>query len=120
MEDRMSSLDFSGALSAIWEVVNAANKYIEESKPWGYSRSNNTEGLKSIIRNLLETLRIISISIYPFMPTISQRIRRQLGIKDDIEGPSLTDTEKWNLLKAGQKTSRDKPIFPRIKLSHSK
>ncbi len=120
MEDRMSSLDFSGALSAIWEVVNAANKYIEESKPWGYSRSNNTKGLKSIIRNLLETLRIISISIYPFMPTISQRIRRQLGIKDDIEGPSLTDTEKWNLLKAGQKTSRDKPIFPRIKLSHSK
>ncbi|UCD54596.1 MAG: methionine--tRNA ligase [Candidatus Omnitrophota bacterium] len=114
LESRISSFDFSGALSAIWEVINKANKYIEESKPWECSRNKNTKNLESIIRNLLETLRIISISIYPFMPVSSQKIWQQLGIKDGIEGASLTETEKWNLLKAGHKTCKDKPLFPRI------
>lgn len=114
LESKISSLDFSNALSAIWEVINKANKYIEETKPWEVSKKNNTEDLKLIIRNLLETLRIVAISVYPFMPASSENMWRQLGYKDSIEKASFSSTEKWNLLKSNTKIRKDKPLFPRI------
>lgn len=114
LENKMASLDFTGALSCIWQVINRANKYVEEAKPWEFARAGNTKALKSIIRNLLESLRVITISIYPFMPASSKRIWRGLGIKPDIEDVSLKGMEGWNLLEEGQKTSKNEPLFPRI------
>lgn len=114
LEDKMSSLDFSGALTAIWKVVNKANKYIEDSKPWECSRNKDTEELERIIKNLLEVLRIVSILVYPFIPASSERIWQELGCKNSPEGVSLNSTEKWNLLEPGQKICKGKPLFPRI------
>lgn len=114
LEDRMSSLNFSSALSAIWKVVNRANKYIEESKPWEQARNKNMEDLKSIIRNLLETLRAVTVSVYPFMPATSEGIWQQLGFKETIYNVSLTTLDKWNLLRPGTKTYIGTPLFPRI------
>lgn len=115
LEDKMRSLDFSAALVAIWEVVNKANKYIEEVKPWEYSRKNDQESLKVIIRDLLEALRIITVSVYPFMPASADNIWKGLGFNEGIEKTSLTTLDKWNLLKPGTKIHKGPPLFPRIK-----
>jgi len=110
----MYALDFSGALSLIWEVINKANKYIEETKPWEYAKNKDTEGLKIIIKSLLESLRIIAVLVYPFMPTSSERIWKELGFEDKIENVSPKSAEKWDLLVPGTKICKDKPLFPRI------
>ena len=114
LETKMYSLEFSGALSSIWEVINKANKYIEEAKPWEYSKKNNIAAIKIIIKDLLESLRIIAVSIYPFMPSSAERIYKELGLKEKIADVKIESQEKWDILKSGTKISKDKPLFPRI------
>lgn len=114
LEKAMPQLDFSGALVKIWEVINTANKLIEDTKPWALAKENRTEELSALIYSLLESLRIIALSIYPFMPSTSKSILEQLGRKDLPEDMKLSDIRTWGGLKAGEKVNKTKPLFPRI------
>ena len=87
------NFDFVSALTKIWEVINIANKYIEDSKPWALAKENKTEELAAMMRALLEMLRIIALSIEPFMPSTSKEILSQLN---------------------KEKINKSNPLFPRI------
>ena len=114
LEKRMSGLDFAGALTRIWEVINVANKLIEDSKPWALAKEKRTEDLQSLLYSLLESLRIISLSIYPFMPATSKSIMSQLGIEEDPSKMEFSDVKLWGKLKTGVKVNKSAPLFPRI------
>lgn len=85
--------NFSSALEKVWELINIANKYIEDTKPWNLTKENKTDELKAFIRLLVEVIRKVAQSISPFMPQTAESIREQLG-KDKIK--------------------KGKPLFPRI------
>ena len=89
----MSNLDFNLALDETWKLINLANKYIEDTKPWNLAKEDKTEELASFIRLLVDVLREIADQIYPFMPQTAESIIEQLG-KDKIK--------------------KGKPLFPRI------
>ena len=114
LNDAMPQLDFAGVLSKIWDVINTANKLIEDSKPWALSKEKKADELASLLYSLLEALRIISLSIYPFMPSASRSIMAQLGIKEDTEKMKLADIKVWGRLKTAAKVNKSKPLFPRI------
>jgi methionyl-tRNA synthetase len=114
LEKSMPRLDFAGVLAKIWEVINIANKLIEDSKPWTLAKEKKTEELSILIYSLLEALRIISLSIYPFMPSIAKSILVQLGMKENPEDCKLSDIKTWGGLKSGGKVNKSKPLFPRI------
>lgn len=114
MERAMPEFDFVTALSKIWEVIGAANKYIENSKPWTLSKENRTAELAGVIYNILEALRIVSVCVYPFMPSTARDIWSQLGIGDDTGSRSFSEAVKWGLLKAGHQVNAPTPLFPRI------
>ncbi len=80
IEKYMEKLDTFKALGEIWSFIRAANKYVNDKEAW----KKKGDELSGILYNLLESLRIISILIYPFMPETSERLRRQLGV--DREG----------------------------------
>ena len=80
----MSNLDFNLALDETWELINLANKYIEDTKPWNLVKENKTEELKAFIRLLVDVLREVAEQIYPFMPQTAESIKEQLG-KDKIK-----------------------------------
>lgn len=86
-------LNFSLALENIWVLINMANKYVEETKPWNLAKENKEEELKSFIRLLAGVLRKASDCISPFMPQTADAIKLQIG-KEKIE--------------------KGKPLFPRI------
>lgn len=88
-----SNLNFSTALAGIWEVINMANKYVEETKPWNLSKEGKTEELKAFIRLLVEVIRSVGAAISPFMPRTAEAIREQIG---------------------SEKINKGKPLFPRI------
>ena len=110
MDGAMEKLDFSGALSSIWELINAANKYIEQSRPWVLAKDDEPS-LSAVIYNLLEVLRITAVAISPFMPHTAAQIAAQLGVKDEFTFSKLVE---WGRLKPGAKINKQNPLFPRI------
>lgn len=87
------SFDFSFSLEKIWELINLANKYVEEIKPWNLAKENKTDELKEFIRLLVEVIRGVAAHLYSFMPSTSESILGQIG----------TD-----------KIRKGNPLFPRI------
>jgi methionyl-tRNA synthetase len=73
------NFEFSLSLEKIWELINMANKYVEETKPWNLAKANKIEELKSFIRLLVEVIREVARHIYPFMPGTCESIIQQIG-----------------------------------------
>lgn len=115
IKENMSALNFSGALASIWKLVNIANKYIEDSKPWILFKEKKDVQLKWIIHNLIESLRIIIIAISPFIPSTARAMWRQLAFKEDLDNMPFQAITEWGLSKSGIKIKKEKPLFPRIK-----
>ncbi|AGB17834.1 methionine--tRNA ligase [Thermoanaerobacterium thermosaccharolyticum] len=112
VESYMDKLQFSNALAEIWKLVGRANKYIDETMPWVLAKDESKKGrLKTVLYNLVESLRFVAILITPFMPNTPMKIYEQLGIGDDLR---TWDSLKFGLLKSGTKVKRGENIFPRI------
>ena len=106
----MDKLNFSMALEEIWKLVRRTNKYIDETTPWTLIKEQKEERLKTVIYNLLESIRIISGLIKPFMKETSLRINEQIGYSDY----SYEDLTKFGLLKVGTKVCKGKNLFDRL------
>ena len=111
VEYHMDKLDFSHGLEEIWKLVRRTNKYVDETMPWVLAKEENKARLDTVLYNLSESLRIISILIKPFMENTSIEIRRQLGI---TEKALWKDSKVWALLSAGTKVEKGDIIFPRL------
>jgi methionyl-tRNA synthetase len=80
INDLMLNYELHNALSEIWKFVNECNKYINANKPWELAKTNKKK-LETVLYNLADSLRIVSILIEPFMPNTSKTIKQQLGLK---------------------------------------
>ena len=98
VEDYMDKLNFSQALEEIWKLIRRTNKYIDETTPWILAKEEKKDRLDTVLYNLSESLRIISILIKPYMEKTSLEIRKQLGLTGDI---LWEDAKAW-----GKITSR--------------
>jgi methionyl-tRNA synthetase len=76
------NLSFSLVLERIWIFINEQNSYIAKTEPWRLAKTNRN-ALTGIIFRLWNALRLIPISLYPFMPETSERVWNQLGLKTD-------------------------------------
>ena len=106
----MDKLNFSMALEEIWKLVRRTNKYIDETTPWTLIKEQKEERLKTVIYNLLESIRIISGLIKPFMKETSSKINEQIGYSNY----SYEDLTKFGLLKVGTKVCKGKNLFDRL------
>lgn len=114
LEERMNKLDYSNALEEIWKLVRRTNKYIDETAPWVLARDTaNKDRLDTVLYNLSDSIRIISVLIQPFMHTTTRKIWEQLGI-DHGEGTQWEDTFIFGKLPSGVKVRKQDPMFPRI------
>lgn len=111
VDKAMETYQFSDALEEIWKLVRRANKYVDETQPWVLAKnSEDKEKLENVLYNLAESIRIISVLIYPFITNTSKEIRRQLGIKDQVK---WEDARQFGLLD-GEKVLKGDVIFPRL------
>ncbi|MEM9073265.1 MAG: methionine--tRNA ligase [Myxococcota bacterium] len=102
------------SLDAIWELVAAANRYIDQTAPWALAKEGNTERLGQVAYTVLEALRWLSVMIAPFMPQKSAALREQLGLRAlAAEGADRWPSE-WGGLEAGTQTAPGTALFPRI------
>lgn len=101
------------SLINIWKLVNAANKYIEDTAPWEIAKKKDNKRLLAFIMTLLKVLEAITVLIYPCMPTTSNAMALQLAITDDIRDKGMLIL-KEGFIKPGHSVSKPVPIFPRI------
>ncbi len=89
----LEEYNFSYSLGEIWGLINIANKYVEETKPWNLAKENKQDELKAFIVVLVKVIRQVAGELKPFMPDTSNAIMQQLG---------------------SQKIKKGEPLFPRL------
>src|SRR5437667_8821317 len=110
--ERMIELDFSDALESLWSFVTRANRYVEESKPWALAKdAAQAARLDAVLFNLAESVRLISVLVSPFMPTMAAQIREQLGVQAKIG--TLDAEVRWGGVVEGTKLGQVAPLFPK-------
>jgi methionyl-tRNA synthetase len=104
IEDHMEKLELHGALEEIMAFVRYCNKYINDTKPWALKGSELEENLY----NLLESIRIISILLYPFIPQTCDKMAAKLG----SEKPFLIDCKFRD--KFADKLTKEDLLFKKV------
>ncbi len=73
LEEHLDEMRFSNALTSLWELVSRTNKYIDETAPWVLAKDEEKKDrLGTVMYNLAESIRIISIGLQPFMTKAPQ------------------------------------------------
>ncbi|PLX78920.1 MAG: methionine--tRNA ligase, partial [Desulfuromonas sp.] len=115
VDSQMNDLAFNKALQSIWELISAANKYIDETSPWVLAKDEtNRERLATVMYHLLEAVRLVSLLVDPFMPETAEKIDTILGL--EARHAQLQGQDQWGGLKAGAQVSKASPLFPRIEV----
>ncbi|SMB86873.1 methionyl-tRNA synthetase [Desulfonispora thiosulfatigenes DSM 11270] len=113
VENNVEKLDFANALAAIFKLIGRANKYIDETTPWILAKDENQKDrLGTVLYNLLETIRISTILLKPFMPVLPEKVSEQIGM--NIDEYSWDDSKVWGKLTTGIKVCKKTAIFPRV------
>ena len=77
----MESFQLQNAINAIFDIVGFANKYIDLTTPWALAKDENLKNeLNDCLYHLLETLRLVTIMLQPFMPDTANTIFEELGV----------------------------------------
>jgi methionyl-tRNA synthetase len=110
----MKKLSFGHALDRIWSVISDANKLIEDEAPWNLWKTKKIDKLSGVLYTLAETLRIIAIYLFPFIPSAAEEMWRQLNVSGELSKINFESKGKWGLLKSGTKIKKGPALFPRI------
>ncbi|EGS9998560.1 methionine--tRNA ligase [Clostridium perfringens] len=111
VEASIDALKIPEALESIWTLISRANKYIDETTPWILAKDEEKkERLGTVLYNLLETLRFVSVMISPFLTETSVKINAQLNTKVT----TWESLKEFNGTVAGDKVVKGDVIFPRI------
>ncbi len=109
----MDKLEVSSALEHIFDLFRACNKYIDETMPWILAKEENKKDrLATVLYNLVESIRIGTVFLSPFIPSASERIFKQLNtdIKD------MFSVNEFGGYVSGAKVGIADPIFQRIEV----
>ena len=113
VDECMDNICLNNALAEIFKLISRANKYIDETAPWVLAKDeSNKPRLACVLYNLLESIRISSVLLSPFMPVTMPKIWEQIGAAGDAV--SYENAGKFGVLPANVTVSKGEVLFPRI------
>jgi methionyl-tRNA synthetase len=118
--DFLDDFNFTRGLDMLWTYqILRLNQYLTDQQPWALAGAGSPEKgarLSVVLYTAAESLRFVSVFVYPIMPNAARAIWRQLGCEDylgKIEDQRLDELE-WGGLKPGTRVGKPEPIFPRL------
>ena len=112
-EAQMEKFQFQNALEAVFQVIQRANKYIDETAPWVLAKDEAKKPrLANVLYNLLETVRVCTVLLTPFMPESCEKIFSQIGA--DASARTWESAAVFGVLPDGVTVRKGEAVFPRI------
>ena len=74
----INGFELDKALNEIFAFIDICNKYVNDKKPW---ESKD----QKVLYELVDSIKAISILLWPFIPSTSEKIAKQLGFKIDYK-----------------------------------
>ncbi|MBI1207345.1 MAG: methionine--tRNA ligase [Azospirillum sp.] len=102
---------FHKALDAIWAVIGAANRYVDEQAPWALKKKDPPR-MAAVLYVLAETIRHLALLTQPIMPDASARILDQLGVAADAR--QFANFGPVHALTPGTPLPPPQGVFPRF------
>jgi methionyl-tRNA synthetase len=116
VESKLEAWNFSDALTELWRLVAAANRYVDLTEPFKLARDiEQAERVDTILYNLAEALRSIALMLSPTAPETADKIMTQIGHSPVTDG-SWVSEKAWGQLSAGTAVPGGNPLFPRLEL----
>ena len=116
VDNKMNALKANEALEDIFELLKRSNKYIDDTTPWILAKDEaNNDRLKTVLYNLLESIRISAILLRAFIPGTSDRIFKMINTKN-IE----FDTLEFGNLETDITLNESEILFNRIEVKEEK
>ena len=110
----MEALDVPTALIAIFEVVQRANKYIDETVPWVLAKSAETmPRLNTVLFNLCSALHAVAAFLQPYLPNTAPKMADQLGLTAG-ELDALLREDTVAEVRGAYTVHKGEALFPRI------
>lgn len=107
VKEKMDGYRVSEALSAIFDMLSRANKYIDETTPWTLAKDEAKKArLGTVLYNLLEVIRVGASLLIPFIPETAKKILEILATDNE--------SESFGGLEAGKATGEAVVLFKRI------
>lgn len=112
----MADFRFHHGLQTVWELVGIANKYIVNNAPWVLAKEvEQAQRLDTVLYNLLECLRLLTLVLKPVMPGAAAKMAATLGfVEDHPLVSSLLEGGAWGLLEVGRELAPAPALFPRL------
>ena len=107
----MDSYHIADSLEVLFAALRRANKYIDETTPWVLAKNEEDKPrLATVIYNLLETVRIASVVLTPYIPSTAERIFSQLGTDKTDYSTALA----FGALESGKPLGEASTLFARV------
>jgi methionyl-tRNA synthetase len=104
----MAEYQVHTALEAAWELVAAANGFVESAAPWKLGKDPALASrLDEVLVALVEAARLAAALAHPVMPRASSALLAQLGFAGDW-------SVRWGAVGAGHCVGEASPVFPRL------
>lgn len=112
VDKNMEKLYISDALEEIFNFLRECNKYIDDTTPWVLAKEGKLERLQTVLYNLLESIRISSVLLTPFMPTTTEKIFTQLNTNLN----TYDTLNEFGALENNHKLGQIEVLFKRIEI----
>lgn len=107
---KMDEYKVAEAIEAVMNLARRSNKYIDETMPWALAKEENKDRLKTVLYNLIETVRILGVLFAPIMPETAKKILDVIN----TDSRDLETVKTFGGYAAETKVGEAKPLFNRI------
>jgi methionyl-tRNA synthetase len=107
----MDARDLRAGAEAAWELVSAANLFVQQTAPWALAKSQQEAELDRTLAALARALGRLAIMVSPFIPGKAQLLWEMLGMEGNIAAASWAAAEQPEAL--GLQIQRAEVLFPK-------
>lgn len=110
-ENNMDDLKITEALNDVVELLNVANKFIEETAPWTLAKEEKTEELGNVMAVLVNSIVVCTKLLSPVLVETCEKVYKQFNLTEEQK---TYEFNKKFCEFAGNLVEKGEVLFPRL------